>query len=91
MSVGIPTDISIVTSLEKFSLAEFSGEKVRLVYENGHENVLGVWPYLVLKVKIWAQLHKIKYIKKTKLSKYVGNKSCSPFLYSSIKTKKNST
>ena len=43
-----------VTSLEKLSVAEFSGEYARSkVYEN-HKNVLAIWLDLVSNVKIWA-------------------------------------
>ena len=39
-----------VTSLEQLSVAEFSGERLK-VYENGIKNA--IWLYLVSKVKIW--------------------------------------
>ena len=41
-----------VTSLEQLSVAEFSGEQVRpMFYEKGHKKVLGIWFYLLLRVK----------------------------------------
>ena len=43
---------SRATSLEQLSLAEFSDEYARSkVYENDHENVLGIWLDLVSNVK----------------------------------------
>ena len=41
-----------VTSLERLSIAEYSGEQTRpKVYDNGHKKVLGIWFDLILKVK----------------------------------------
>ena len=53
-----------VTSLEKLSVAEFSGEKARpKIYENGHKNVLAIWLDLILNAKILAPFRKVKYIR----------------------------
>ena len=47
---AIPTLLYRVTSLEQFSLAEFSGEEERpKVYQNDHKNVPGIWFNLVTK------------------------------------------
>ena len=42
-----------VTSLEQLSVAEFSDEYAKpKAYENDHRKVLGIWFYVVLKVKL---------------------------------------
>ena len=44
-----------VTSLEKLSVAELSGEEARLkVYKNDHKNFLVIWLDLESNLKIWA-------------------------------------
>ena len=52
------------TSLEQLSLAEFCSEQARPnVYENGHKNILGFFFDLLSKLKNWAHIKEIKYIK----------------------------
>ena len=78
-----------VTSHEQLSLAEFSGECARpKVFENGRKNVVGIWFNLVLKVKIWTNVYKIKYIKKQSYQ----NMSITKFvlLFSTFETLKKS-
>ena len=50
----ISTTFIRVTSLEQLSVAEFSDEYAKpKAYENDHRKVLGIWFYVVLKVKLW--------------------------------------
>ena len=49
----ISTTFIRVTSLEQLSVAEFSDEYAKpKAYENDHRKVLGIWFYVVLKVKL---------------------------------------